>query len=272
MLKICVLGLGEVGLPTAIYMVRKHEEVWGYDIASSAVKKAKDNGLSRATKKWGEIPSMDVYVVCASTRLSNDGTPDLAPVFDCCEKIARAANKPALVSIESTIVPLTSRKIYEDIFDKRIAMVHVPHRFYGAEPMRHGVKQKRVIGGIDEKSLKLGREFYENNEIPLHVVSSIEIAEMTKIAENAYRFVQISFAEELKMICNGLGLSFEQVRDACNTKWNIDLLDAMEGIGGHCLPKDIRYLISLTAGGALLKSSITVDATYKIWKAHRELS
>jgi nucleotide sugar dehydrogenase len=268
MMKICVLGLGEVGLPTALYMVRKHE-VWGYDIASSAVNRAKDNGLHVATKNWSEIPSMDVYVVCVSTRLSNDGTPDLSPVFDCCEKIACVADKPTLVSIESTIVPLTSRKIYQDIFEKRIALVHVPHRFYGAEPIEHGVKQKRAIGGIDEKSLKLGREFYEANGIPLHVVSSIEIAEMTKVAENAYRFVQISFAEELKMICTELSLSFEQVREACNTKWNIDILDAKDGIGGHCLPKDIRYLMSLTNGGTLLKSAITVDATYKNWKASK---
>ena len=271
MLKICVLGLGEVGLPTALYMVREHE-VWGYDIASSAVNKAKDAGLSRATTNWSEVPSMDVYVVCVSTRLSKDGTPDLVPVFDCCEKIAKVDGKPSLVSIESTIVPFTSRKIYEDIFEKRIALVHVPHRFYGAEPLEHGVKQKRVIGGIDEKSLKLGREFYEDNGIPLHIVPSIEIAEMTKVAENAYRFVQISFAEELKMICNDLDLSFEQVREACNTKWNIDLLDAQEGIGGHCLPKDIRYLISLTNGGTLLKSAITVDSTYKNWKASKAIS
>jgi UDP-N-acetyl-D-mannosaminuronate dehydrogenase len=118
----------------------------------------------------------------------------------------------------------------------------------------------------------LGREFYEDNGIPLHVVPSIEIAEMTKVAENAYRFVQISFAEELKMICNELNLSFEQVREACNTKWNIDLLDAKEGIGGHCLPKDIRYLISLTEGGTLLKSAITVDSTYKNWKATKAIS
>jgi UDP-N-acetyl-D-mannosaminuronate dehydrogenase len=88
---------------------------------------------------------------------------------------------------------------------------------------------------------------------------------MCKIVENAYRYVQIAFAEELRMMCEELGLDFNEVRRACNTKWNIEILEAREGILGHCLPKDIRYLISLTTYNTLLRSAIEVDKEYRNW-------
>ena len=264
-MRICVLGLGEVGLPTATYFHRKYTEVWGYDIASAAIERAKTAGLSLSTNNWDEIPLMDVYIVCVTTRLDKNEKPDLTPVFECCEKISKLVDSSSLVSIESTIVPFTSKKINDCIFNGSASLVHVPHRYYGVEPAEHGVKQMRVIGGINDNSLKMGKAFYESVKIPLHVVPSIEVAEMSKIAENASRFVQISFAEELKMVCDQLGLSFELVREACNTKWNMDLLEAKTGIGGHCLPKDIRYLLSLSNNGTLLKHAIKNDEIYRNW-------
>lgn len=263
LLKVCVMGLGEVGLPTAVYLIRENVEVWGYDIDPAAVVRAKKAGLYETTRDWTQVPSMDVYIVCASTRINADEQPDLTPVFDCCKKISQVAQESSLVSIESTIVPFTSKKIYEEIFKNKYSLIHVPHRFYGLEPMDHGVRQMRVMGGVNEYSLNKGKEFYESYNIPLHIVPSIEIAEFSKIAENAYRFVQISFAEELKMICNSLSVDFERVREACNTKWNIDLLKAKDGIGGHCLPKDIRYLLSLGGNVTLLRNAIKTDEIYR---------
>jgi nucleotide sugar dehydrogenase len=264
-LKICVLGLGEVGLPTAKYILNTGFDVYGYDISTTAVERAKKEGISKATYIWDEVPPVDVYVICVSTLLKDDA-PDLSPIFDVCEKISQKVNPNSLVSIESTIVPGTSRKIYEDIFDRNINLVHVPHRYWAGDPIRYGVKQLRVIGAINQESLEAGIKFYRDMlGIPLHICPSIEIAEMCKIAENAYRYVQIAFAEELRMICETLGLNFNEVREACNTKWNIEILEAREGIGGHCLPKDIRYLASLTAYNTLLRSAIKVDEEYREW-------
>jgi len=75
-----------------------------------------------------------------------------------------------------------------------------------------------VIGGIDDESLKAGMEFYKGLDMPLHATPSIEVAEITKITENAYRFAQIAFVEELKLICDKIGLPFEKVRESANTK------------------------------------------------------
>jgi len=196
--------------------------------------------------------------------------PDLSSIFDVCEKISEKAMDHSLVSIESTVIPGTSRKVYEDILERRLTLIHVPHRYWSGDPVNHGVRQLRVIGAINDKSLEVGLDFYKDVlDIPLYVVSPIEVAEMCKIAENAYRYVCIAFVEELRMICEELGLDFDEVRDACNTKWNIDMLEARNGIGGHCLPKDIRYLASLTKHNLLLKSAISVDKQYRRWRLNQ---
>jgi len=88
---------------------------------------------------------------------------------------------------------------------------------------------------------------------------------MSKIAENAYRYIQLAFAEELKMVCDDLGMDFNEVRDACNTKWNIEIPEARDGIGGHCLPKDMKYFVSLTKTSKMANSAILIDESYRKW-------
>lgn len=178
----------------------------------------------------------------------------------------KKGSRPKLVSIESTIIPGTSRKIFKELFNEDIPLAHVPHRYWAGDPINYGVRQMRVIGAVDDKSLDIALKFYRDVlDIPLHIVSSVEVAEMAKIAENAYRFMQIVFAEELRMICEDLGLDFFEVREACNTKWNIDMPEARDGVGGHCLPKDTRYLMMLTRYNRLLKTGFEVDMQYREW-------
>jgi nucleotide sugar dehydrogenase len=264
--KICVVGLGEIGLPTAKYILNRGLEVWGYDISDAAIEKAKRQGILHASSKWNDIPSADIYIVCVSTFWENN-TINLNPVFDCCKKISEKANKSTLVSIESTIVPGTSKKLFTNIFNCKTNIVHVPHRYWGKEPEKYGVNQLRVIGAINPESLEAGLTFYRTLlDIQMHIVSTIEIAEMCKITENSHRYLQIAFAEELKMICEEIGINFEELRKACNTKWNVDIPEAIEGIGGHCLPKDIRYVISMAPiNSLLLKSAIALDKKYRAW-------
>ena len=258
--KVCVIGLGEVGLPTALYIKERGFEVCGFDISNSAADRAKRNGIDVVNL---DNANADVYIICVSTGF-RDSSPDMTPIYDVCRKIA--GKKANLVSIESTILPGTSRKVFNEVFKRRIRLIHVPHRYWAGDPVNHGVRQLRVIGAVDEESLEVGVDFYGRKlEIPLHKVSSVEVAEMSKIAENAYRYVQIAFAEELRMICSELGLDFNEVREACNTKWNIEILEARDGIGGHCLPKDIRYLASLTRFNNLLRCAINTDQIYREW-------
>jgi nucleotide sugar dehydrogenase len=270
-MRVCVLGLGQVGIPTVMYIASRGFKVWGYDISENAVTRAKNDGVN-ATINWDEISQVDVYVVCVSTSAKNN-MPDLTNVFNACKKIAQSAERSSLVSIESTVVPGTCRKIHEKIFDRKLLLVHVPHRYWAGDPIRHGVKQTRVIGALDKKSMEQGLRFYRDQlEIPLQIAPVVEIAEMSKIAENAYRYVQIAFAEELRMTCEELDLNFEDVRKACNTKWNIEILEARDGINGHCLPKDVKSLESMSLSDTLLKGAMCVDKAYRKWLARKKQS
>jgi nucleotide sugar dehydrogenase len=267
--KVCVLGLGQIGLPVAQYVHGKGLEVWGYDISPESAKKAYAVGGFKATASWQDLPQADVYIVCVTTGQQN-GCPDLSAVFDVCKKIAEKAKASALVSIESTIVPGTCRKLFKEFFGGKIKLVHVPHRYWADEPEKHGVNQLRVVGAVNEGSLKAGVKFYRDAlGIPLHVCSSADVAEMCKITENSHRYLQIAFAEELKLMCGKIGLDFGELRAAMNTKWNVDLPEAREGIGRHCLPKDIRYVMSL-APSEILNSAMEVDQKYRDWLAKQK--
>jgi nucleotide sugar dehydrogenase len=264
-LKLCVVGLGEVGLPAASYIASKGFEAWGHDINASCVDKAKDRGIL-ATVDWNRIPHSDIsaYIICVSTSVDLLFKPNMSAVWEVCRKIASSNDDDdLLVSIESTVAIGTCRKIYNSTFKRSVNLVHVPHRYWSQDPIKHGVRQLRVIGGIDEDSLRMGLRLYQQLEIPLHPVSSIETAEMSKIVENSYRFLQIAFAEELRMMCNEHSVDKAELRKACNTKWNIKILEARDGILGHCLSKDIHYLIDSSRNSKLLKSAVSVDKEYK---------
>jgi nucleotide sugar dehydrogenase len=256
---VCIVGLGTVGLPTALHAA-KYFTVIGYDINREAIELSASQDVL-ATENWLSTPLSDIYVITVSTGINEGNEPDVSSIYDVCGKIAEKEPE-ALVCIESTVPVGTSRRVAEKFGLKYV--VHCPHRYWTGDQVDHGVVQKRVLGALNEESMEKGEWFYSRLKIPYYAVSSLETAEMSKIAENAYRFVQIAFAEELKLICDKLGLPFDDVRAACNTKWNIEILEARDGIHGDCLPKDIRYLAQLgRSAHALLMGAIKADNGYK---------
>ena len=104
--------------------------------------------------------------------------------------------------------------------------------------------------------------------IPMHPVSSVEVAELTKIVENAHRYLQIAFAEELYLYCKSNGISFSELRESLNTKWNVDILEPRDGIGGHCLPKDTKMFInsSNTIKSKILQAAMEIDEDYREYR------
>ena len=106
----------------------------------------------------------------------------------------------------------------------------------------------------------------------MHPVSSVEVAELTKIIENAHRYLQIAFAEELYLYCKSNGISFPELRESLNTKWNVDILEPRDGIGGHCLPKDTKMFInsSNTMKSKILQAAMEIDEDYREYLQRRE--
>jgi UDP-N-acetyl-D-mannosaminuronic acid dehydrogenase len=107
--------------------------------------------------------------------------------------------------------------------------------------------------------------------IPMHPVSKIDIAEMTKTIENAHRYLQIAFAEDLYLYCQANNINFSELRDALNTKWNVNILEPREGIGGHCLPKDTRMFLqsSKSIKSKILTAAVEVDQDYRRYRQAR---
>ncbi|HEX6560691.1 MAG TPA: hypothetical protein VF016_01565 [Nitrososphaera sp.] len=263
--KVLVIGLGQIGYSNAEYMTMKGLTVDGYDISEKAVRRALDDQIIR--KKATNFAGYDNYVICISTHQPNDMfQPYLDGLFEIARQLSYEGKQGALVGIDSTITRGTSEKIKE-ILGHRLHVVHVPHRFYGPEKHNHGVNQTRVIGGCEPCCIDKARQFYGDLlDISLHPVESIDVAELCKIVENSYRFMEIAFAEELKMFCDRSGVDFADLRSAINTKWNIKVLEPREGIGGHCLPKDSQMFLNLSKN--LLETSI-IDAAKKVDDEYR---
>ena len=280
--KILVIGLGQLGLPVAKYVKEKGFDVYGYDNNERALDNAeKQYGI----KKIDNFSDIDVFIVCISTHREDDiSSPQIDGLMDITRKIAKEATNGKLVSIESTVPRGTTRKMFE-ILEHRFHVVHAPHRWYALEENVHGVNQLRVIGGVCDCCLRTGIRFYDGVEhaeekenlgyyrgnksykslgIPMYSVSTVEIAELSKIVENADRYLQIAFAEDLYMFCKANGISFTELRDAVNTKWNVNILEPRDGIGGHCIPKDTRmFLESSEIKSKILISAQEVDKDYR---------
>lgn len=233
-------------------------EVYGYDIDFEAVSKACKCGIIAKTN-FAKISSCDVYHICLSTY-----SPNFNSLFKVSKKISKSKNNSSLISIESTVNVGVCQKLYETIFDGNALLIYVPHRFWEKDPILHGVRQVRVFGYVDNPSFSKGMEYYCGVlKIPLIPIKPIEAAELCKITENAVRFVDIAFAENLKIICDKFGLDFELVRFACNSKWNIDILEARNGVYGHCLIKDTKMLHEIYPSSIILTASLLTDEIYK---------
>jgi UDP-N-acetyl-D-mannosaminuronic acid dehydrogenase len=293
--RVLIVGLGQLGLPIAKYVKERGFDTYGYDIEQKAIERAEKVA---SIKRADSFSDFDVYIICVSTHKHGDiFTPQIDGLLNIVGEISSKAKNGAIVSIESTIPRGTSKKVFE-MLNHRLHVVHVPHRWYALEEMEHGVNQLRVIGGVHDCCLRAALQFYTgngnsssssnsriesgwnadssnnngmaNNEnrnlgIPLHPVSDIEIAEITKIAENAHRYLQIAFAEDLYLYCKTNNLNFPELREAINTKWNVNILEPRDGIGGHCLPKDTRMFLqsSKSIKSKILTAALEVDQDYR---------
>lgn len=266
-MRILIIGLGEIGQANAKYLAslkKKNLVVDGYDVLESAMERALSEKVISC--KADSFKDYDVYMVCVSTHNPRDiSRPNLTALHETMDRISIEGKSGALVCVESTIEVGTCRIHGQDLYDaKGMHLVHVPERFFRNEQRSHGIRQKRVFGYYDECCKEPGLKFYRNTmKIPLHPVPSIESAEASKIVENAKRYLDIAFAEELWLWCKKTGVSFQHLRDACNTKWNIHIMEALDGIGLHCLPKDSAMYVRAGEGTChILESAMALDKVY----------
>ena len=159
--KVLVIGLGQLGLPVARYVKQRGFDTYGYDISPKAMELAKKTAAIENATNFSEF---DVFILCVSTHKPDDiFSPQIDGLLSIVQRISNEAKSGALVSIESTVLKGTSKKVFE-ILNHRLHVVHAPHRWYSLEENIHGVNQLRVIGGVCECCLKAGMQFYDGTD------------------------------------------------------------------------------------------------------------
>lgn len=260
-MKVAIIGMGEIGSNTLEKMYdiakkRKYKmEFYCVDIVPKVLQRLrrqyKGEEITTFTKN---IPTdADVYIVSVYTN---------EQVMTVVEKITDLVEHVPLVVIESTIDFKTADRLRK--YSLQAEIVLFPHRFNPGDPEHAVFNLNRTIGGTDKYALNRAVKFYKKFMSEKRIIQvPYFIASLSKPLENAYRYIEIAIAEDWKMECDRLGIPFDEMRDAINTKWNIDLKEARDGIGGKCLPKDIEMMSKFFTQSKLIKTAMDVDKRYR---------
>lgn len=267
-IRICVVGLGYVGLPLARLFSTKYPTV-GYDIDSRRVEalmqghddtlEVEDGLLQEALRKHAfrctasldDIKDCNVYIVAVPTPVDDNNRPDLAPLLGASETVGKVIGKGDIVIYESTVYPGVTEEECLPVVE-RVSGLKINADFYAGyspERINPGDKQhrvetiKKVTSGSTPEAADLVDALY--NSVLLngtHKAPSIKVAEASKIIENSQRDVNIAFVNELAKIFNAMGIDTQDVLDAAASKWNfIKMKPGL--VGGHCISVDPYYLI-----------------------------
>jgi UDP-N-acetyl-D-mannosaminuronic acid dehydrogenase len=263
---ICVLGLGYTGLPTAAVLASRGYKVRGVEIKRDAVEKINAGRahivepeldmLVRAAVQTGNLQAFqepaqaDVFLLCVPTPCTPDKQPDLQHVLAAASSICpflRAAN---LVVLESTSPPGTTDRLAEmfrreaSLSSEELLVAHAPERVLPGRILREVVENDRIIGGVDERSTEQCAEFYRTFVSGELHLTNARTAETAKLLENAYRDVNIAFANEVSMLADELDLDVWELIELANRHPRVKILQPGPGVGGHCIPVDPWFLAS----------------------------
>ncbi|MED4025081.1 UDP-N-acetyl-D-mannosamine dehydrogenase [Priestia megaterium] len=270
MKKICVIGLGYIGLPTASVLASKGFQVHGVDVNKQAVElinKGKihiyEPDLDTLVKEVVENKKLvaatvpeeaDIYILAVPTPFKENHKPDLTYVKQATKAIVPYIKPGNLVILESTSPVGTTEKIAEWILEEcndltvgneenRIYISHCPERVLPGHILRELVENDRIIGGIDKESTDKTVEFYKMFVTGKVLQTSSRTAELAKLTENSFRDVNIAFANELSMICDTLGVNVWELIDLANHHPRVNILQPGPGVGGHCIAVDPWFIV-----------------------------
>lgn len=263
-----VIGLGYVGLPLSIEFVRSGYRTIGFDIddkkirmlksgktyikhiGENRVKKIINSKIFEPTSDFRRINEVDAISICVPTPLDSHRMPDISYVINSTKEISKYLKKGALVILESTTYPGTTREILLPILqkgnkklDKDFYLVFSPEREDPGNKKFNTRNIPKVIGGVSKNSTKKAVDLYNTIFDKVIEVSSSEVAEASKLLENTYRSVNIALANELKVIFDKMGINVWEVIEAAKTKpFGYTPFYPGSGLGGHCIPIDPFYL------------------------------
>ncbi|MEM3638097.1 MAG: nucleotide sugar dehydrogenase [Conexivisphaerales archaeon] len=269
-----VLGLGRIGLPTAVMFAKAGAKVLGGDISHEVVKMIK-SGISKFVDEPGlnqmlrEViasnklfPSTDIgkvisnsklIIVCVPTPINDSKSPDYSYVLSACESIGKQMQKGSIIVIESTVGPGTVEREVKTAIERHSGLVagkdfglaSCPERSDPGRIMNNMRSVPRVVGALDEKTSDVLAEIYSAVfGVKVVKVSNPKTANAVKLTENLFRDVNIALANEFALLYEKLGVDTVEVINACSTKYNFMPHYPGCGVGGPCLPSNPYYLIA----------------------------
>ncbi len=265
--KICVIGLGYIGLPTASFLGTKGFDVLGVDISQTVVNTINQGGihivepdldiLVKSAVNSGKLHAAqqpdvaDVFIIAVPTPFNDCNEPNLSYVENATRSILPYIKSGDLVILESTVAVGTTENIVATILfeeaeiDKEsIHVAHCPERVLPGHVLKELVENDRVVGGINENSTNKAVEFYEHFVNGKILPTTAKTAEMSKLTENAYRDVNIALANELSMICDTEKINVWELIHLANHHPRVNILNPGAGVGGHCIAVDPWFIIS----------------------------
>jgi len=281
--RVCVVGLGYIGLPTASLLATKGFRVLGVDISPEVVdtinagdihiREPELDVLVRSAVQSGQLSAAtepapaDVFIIAVPTPFKDDYVPDLRYVEDAAHTVAPHLKPGNLVILESTSPVGTTNHVAELIAKARpdlgagdIHIAHCPERVLPGQILQELVANDRIVGGIDEGSTEAAARFYRLFVSGSVFTTSARTAELTKLVENTYRDVNIAFANELSVICDKLDIDVWELIDMANHHPRVNILKPGPGVGGHCLAVDPWFIVdSVPEAARLIRTAREVN-------------
>lgn len=275
---VCVVGLGYIGLPTAAIIARSGSKVLGVDVSQSVVdtinrgeihiEEVDLDGLVQGVVARGllsascQIAPADVFVIAVPTPFDKNHAPDISYVLAAGRSVAAVLKAGDVVILESTSPVGTTEELRDQIAELRpdlkvpgivqgslaretpdISIAYCPERVLPGKILEELTNNDRSIGGITPRCARKALAFYKRFVRGTCVTTDARSAEMTKLVENAYRDVNIAFANELSMVADRMGLDVWEVIRLANRHPRVNILSPGPGVGGHCIAVDPWFIV-----------------------------
>ena len=290
--KICIMGLGYIGLPTAALLANRGYQIHGVDINQHTidtinrgeihiVEPELDTFVRSAVQSGSLMADIDpveseIFMIAVPTpfhadklnKITNSPIPNVDYIVDATKKIAPYVKSGNLILLESTS-PVGTTEMMADILKKEgvdidnVFIAHSPERVLPGHIMRELIENDRVVGGVNNESTKKAAEFYRTFVEGEVLETTAKTAEMAKLTENSFRDVNIAFANELSILCDDMDINVRELILLANRHPRVNVLSPGCGVGGHCISVDPWFIVDSANGKAKMVEQARRTNDYK---------